>query len=150
MPVNEASAQPRPVLVAVPGRVLTPHAVAWLVLRRAEKRRAENKTLLADLRRQAPELDETVALAEASIGLVRDRAPARLASWLKQAGESGARRLRGFAKRLSADYDAVHAAVSVSWSNGPVERQINRLKAIKRQIYGRAGLNLLEHRFLLA
>ena len=58
--------------------------------------------------------------------------------------------LQRFAKRLSADYDAVRAALMLDWSNGPVEGQINRLKTLKRQMYGRANLDLLERRFLLA
>jgi len=48
------------------------------------------------------------------------------------------------------DYDAVRAALTLAWSNGPVEGQINRLKTLKRQMYGRANLDLLERRFLLA
>jgi transposase len=44
----------------------------------------------------------------------------------------------------------VRAAVTLDWSNGPVEGQINRLKTIKRQMYGRANLDLLERRFLPA
>ena len=60
------------------------------------------------------------------------------------------RQLQSFAKHLSADYDAVRAAVELAWSNGQVEGQINRLKTIKRQMYGRAGLDLLGRRFLLA
>jgi transposase len=150
MPSGEAVAQPRPVLAAMPGRALTPQTAAWLVLRRTEKRNADDQALLADLRRHAPELDEAVALAEAFVGLVRDRAPDRLDPWLQQAGNSGVHQLRSFAKRLSADGDAVRAAVTLGWSNGPVEGQINRLKMIKRQMYGRAGLDLLEHRFLAA
>ena len=51
---------------------------------------------------------------------------------------------------MSADYDAVRAALMLDWSNGPVEGQINRLKTLKRQMYGRANLDLLERRFLLA
>ena len=58
--------------------------------------------------------------------------------------------LRRFARRLQADGDAVRAAVSLEWSNGQTEGQINRLKTLKRQMYGRAGLDLLERRFLLA
>ena len=150
VPGDGLPAQPRPALAVVPGRVLTPHTVAWLVLRRVEKRSAEDHELLADLRRHAPELDEAVALAEAFVGLIRDRAPDRLDPWLQRAGESSVRRLRGFAKRLSADYNAVHAAVSLAWSNDPTEGQINRLKTIKRQMYGRANLDLLGRRFLLA
>ncbi len=144
------AAHPRPVLVAASRRVLTPRTAAWLVLRRVEKRSAEDQALLAELRRHAPELDEAVAIAEAFTGLVRDRAPDRLDPWLQRAESSAVRQLRGFAKRLWADYDAVRAAVTLEWSSGQTEGQINRLKTIKRQMYGRAGLDLLGRRFLLA
>ena len=81
---------------------------------------------------------------------MRDRAPDRLDPWLTHAADGTVQRLRRFAKRLSADYDAVRAALTLAWSNGPVEGQISRLKALKRQMYGRANLDLLERRFLLA
>ena len=106
--------------------------------------------MLADLRRYDPELDEAITLAEAFIGRVRDPAPDRLDPWLNQAVRGTLRPLRSFAKRLSADFDAVHAAVELDWSNGPVEGHINRLKMLKRTMYGRAGLDLLGRRFLPA
>jgi transposase len=46
--------------------------------------------------------------------------------------------------------DAIQAAVGLPWSTGQVEGQINRLKMLKRQMYGRANLDLLAQRFLLA
>lgn len=46
------------------------------------------------------------------------------------------------------DYDAVKASMTFPWSNGPVEGQINRLKMLKRQMYGRASLDLLSRRFI--
>jgi transposase len=55
-----------------------------------------------------------------------------------------------FAQSLQEDYDAVKAGVTLSTNNGPVEGQINRLKMLKRQMYGRAGIDLLSRRFLLA
>jgi transposase len=68
---RSASAKPRPVLVAVsPCRELTPRTAAWAVLRRAERRSTEDQTVLADLRRSDPELDEVIALAETFIDLV--------------------------------------------------------------------------------
>ena len=150
-PGDAAPARSLPVPVAVtPCRELTPRRAAWTVLRRAERRSAQDSDVLAELRRYAPELDEAVTLAEAFIGLVRDRAPDRLDPWLKQALRSTLPPLRRFAKHLSADYDAVRAAVTLDWSNGPVEGQINRLKMLKRTMYGRAGLDLLGRRFLLA
>ena len=51
---------------------------------------------------------------------------------------------------LLLDYDAVKAGMTLEWSNGPVEGQINRLKMLKRQMYGRASLELLSRRFLWA
>jgi transposase len=53
-----------------------------------------------------------------------------------------------FAYGLKKDLSAVSAAVETSWSTGQVEGQINRLKMIKRQMYGRAGLELLRARVL--
>jgi len=150
VPGRERPRQSPPVLAAVPRRMLTPRTAAWLVLRRAEKRSKEDQALLACMRRQTPDLEAAVGLAEAFTGLVRDRAPDRLDPWLKRAADSAVQQLQRFAKRLSADYDAVRAALMLAWSNGPVEGQINRLKSLKRQMYGRASLDLLERRFLLA
>jgi len=83
-------------------------------------------------------------------GLVRDRAPERLDPSLQQAQDGVIPALRRFAKRLSADYAAVRAAVMLAWSNGPAGGQISRLKSTKRQMYSRAELDLLKRRFLLA
>jgi transposase len=58
--------------------------------------------------------------------------------------------LVGFALRLGEDCEAVKAGVTLEWSNGQVEGQINRLKMLKRQMYGRAKLDLLSQRVLLA
>jgi transposase len=140
----------RPMLVAAVRRVWTPRTAAWLVLRRVEKRSAADQEWLAELRRHASELDEAVALAEEFTGLLRERAPDRLDPWLRRAESSTVRQLRSFAHRLGADYEAVRAAVTLDWNNGQTEGQINRLKTIKRQMYGRAGLDLLGRRFLLA
>ena len=125
---------PRPVLVAAVRPVLTSRTAAWLVLRRTEKRSADDRALLADLRQHAPELNEAVALAEEFTGLIRDHAPDRLDPWLKRARDSTIRQLQSFAKRLGDDYAAVRAAVMLAWSNGQTEGQVNRLKTIKRQM----------------
>jgi len=58
--------------------------------------------------------------------------------------------LVNFAQGLIYDYDAVKSGMTLSWNNGPVEGQINRLKMLKRQMYGRASLELLTRRFLWA
>ena len=143
-------AKPGPPRVAAPKRVLPPRTAAWAVLRRPERRGREDRALLAGLRRHSPDLDAAVELAEAFAALVRGREVERLEAWLRAAQDGPVAALRRFAKRLHTDGDAVRAAVSLDWSNGQTEGQINRLKALKRQMYGRAGLDLLERRFLLA
>ncbi len=110
----------------------------------------ESQALLSGVRGRSPVLNEAVELAEAFIALVRGRKAAQLDTWLQKAEHSAVPPLQRFAKRLRADHEAVHAALSLDWSNGQTEGQINRLKTIKRQMYGRAGLDLLERRFLLA
>ncbi len=141
--------QPQPVLVPALRPVLTSRTAAWLVLRRASKRSLDDQALLAGLRQHAPELEEAVALAEEFTGMVGDHAPDRLAPWLQRAGNSTVRQLQGFAKRLRADHNAVCAGVALAWSNGQTEGQVNRLKTLRRQMYGRANLDLLGRKFLL-
>jgi transposase len=74
--------------------------------------------------------------------------PADVPGWLLQAEPSGVPELRGFARGLRQDEEAVLAAFRLPWSQGQVEGQINRLKALKRSRYGRASLDLLSIRFL--
>jgi transposase len=67
---------------------------------------------------------------------------------LARARNSKAPEIRRFAVSLAADLPAVRAAFESSWSSGQVEGQINRLKFLKRQMYGRAKLDLLRARVL--
>ncbi len=72
----------------------------------------------------------------------------KLTEWLKNAEESKIRAISGFANKLKDDLDAVTNGVTYQWSNGQVEGQVNRLKMLKRQMYGRASHELLKKRFL--
>jgi transposase len=69
-------------------------------------------------------------------------------AWLKRVAASGVEDLRRWADGLLADEGAVRNALSSPWSNGQVEGQVNRLKTIKRQMYGRAKFDLLRARVL--
>lgn len=73
----------------------------------------------------------------------------QLDPWIEKAKTSGIVALENFAAGLKNDYDAVKAAVSLKWSNGQVEGQVNRLKTIKRQMYGCASFHLLRKRVLV-
>jgi transposase len=78
--------------------------------------------------------------------MVRKQVAVPLAEWVARAEGSGCAELRSFAAGLRLDEAAVAAALTESWSNGPVEGQVNRLKSIKRSMYGRAGWELLRAR----
>lgn len=78
----------------------------------------------------------------------KPRTVTALHCWLDRARASGIALIRNFAYQLRQDILAVEAAVTEKWSNGPVEGQVNRLKTIKRQMYGRAGVELLRARLI--
>lgn len=80
--------------------------------------------------------------------LLTNRQADGLLAWLERAGRSSLEPIRGFAANLRRDLEAVIHALTLPWSNGPVEGHINRLKLLKRQMYGRAGIELLKRRFL--
>lgn len=94
-----------------------------------------------------PKLRAAAEHVRAFAELVRQDDPAGLTPWLDMAAARG---LRGFATGLRQDEDAVRAAIAQPWSNGLVEGQVNRLKLIKRSMYGRAKFDLLRQRVLCA
>jgi transposase len=82
--------------------------------------------------------------------MVRERRVEEFGDWIAFARDSRLPYLKDFALRLLSDRAAVVAALSQEWSNGQVEGQVNRLKLLKRQMYGRAGFELLRTRVLAA
>src|SRR4051794_40355337 len=76
------------------------------------------------------------------------RSTAALHRWLDRAQASGIGRIQAFVEQLRRDVRAVDAAVTTPWSNGEVEGQGNRLKTLKRQMYGRASVELLRARLM--
>ena len=87
-------------------------------------------------------------LVQTFIEMFKKRQPTTLLPWLKAASESGFKALGSFADGLRKDINAVMASLILAWSNGQVEGQVNRLKFIKRQMYGRANFDLLRRRVL--
>ena len=78
----------------------------------------------------------------------RGRTSAKLEQWIDDAIHSGLVFLARFARVLRRDIDAVCNAIDLPWSNGQAEGQINRLKTIKRAMYGKAGPELLRARMM--
>jgi len=82
--------------------------------------------------------------------MVRERQGERLDAWVHAAATSGIAELRGFAYGLLRDKAAVRAGLTLPWSQGQTEGQVNRVKMLKRQMFGRAKHDLLRQRVLLA
>jgi len=122
--------------------------LTWSIIRRPDRREADEQLQLDRLLRVDPELNTVVTLAQDFAALLREQHAADLDAWLERARSSGLRAMRAFAISLGQDYAAVKAATSLPWSNGPTEGNINRLKMLKRQMYGRAKLDLLRQRVL--
>ena len=129
---------------------LTPRQATWLVFRHPDKTTESDASLLNRLRQLSPAVAETIALGQTFAHLLRSRCADRLEEWLTQAAQSTLRPFQRLAKSFRRDLDAIKAGLTLPWSTGPVEGHINRLKMVKRQMFGRAKLDLLASRFLAA
>ena len=116
--------------------------------RRPEKRKPPEQARLDIIRACNVELAAALDLADGFADLIRKRSSATLSEWLARGESSSDTDLRRFAEGIRRDEACVQAAVTERWSNGPVEGHVNRLKTIKRQMYGRAGFVLLRARVL--
>ncbi|MBM2405423.1 transposase, partial [Sulfitobacter pseudonitzschiae] len=94
-----------------------------------------------------PALATARELTDRFTDMVRNARENALAAWLDEAEDS---MLSSFARGLRSDQAAVAAALREPWSNGQTEGQINRLKTLKRQMYGRANIDLLKARLVAA
>ena len=98
---------------------------------------------VARIEAAVPDLAAASALVGRFVNMVRNGEHDDLDDWLRETEDS---LLASLARGLNADRHAVLAALREPWSNGQTEGQINKLKAFKRQMYGRAGLDLLRAR----
>ncbi|WP_373460993.1 transposase [Cupriavidus pinatubonensis] len=85
-----------------------------------------------------PVVGEVRSLAQEFHGLMHRRSVLHFDRWLKRLSCCDAEEMRRFAQSLRADLPAVRAAFTLQWSNGQTEGHVNRLKLLKRQMYGRA------------
>ncbi len=104
------------------------------------------KTALA----ACPELDALHSHIQAFAEIMTQHDGRRLHSWVEQVRADHLPSLHAFASGLEKDWDAVIAGLTLPWSSGPVEGIVNKIKLLKRQTYGRAGLALLRKRAMLA
>jgi transposase len=138
------AAKPKPI------RPPSPRQLSFDWVRRPEKRTVEAQARLDKIRAASPDLTTALDLADEFTALIRKRSSGTLGEWLTRAEASPCPEVRHFAEGIRRDESAVNAAVTLPWSNGPVEGHVNRLKTIKRQMYGRAGFTLLKARVVNA
>ncbi len=148
-PRRQGRRQQLPMVAEPASPPLTPRRAAWLVLRHTKKRTEDEAQQLTQLHARSAEMAEAIDLAQDFATLVRQRQPTQLEPWLTRATTSALEAMQRFASGLREDYEAVKAGVTLPWSSGPVEGHINRLKMLKRQMFGRAHLDLLSCRFVL-
>jgi hypothetical protein len=110
-----------------------------------------DKASLEAILAASPELTSVTVGVRAFAAIMNERRGRKLLEpWMTAAEATGEPALRSFATGLRADQDAVTNGLSLRWSSGSVEGHVNRIKMLKRQMYGRAGPDLLRRRVLLA
>jgi transposase len=123
-------------------------SVSFLMVSRPEKRSRVARLYLEQLCQINDEMAQLYELAMAFLTLVRERRGEDLNAWRSQAMSCGIDPLVRFAEGMQDDLAAIEAGLTLPWSNGVTEGQVNRLKLLKRQAYGRASVALLRQRML--
>ena len=131
-------------------KAVSPRALRWLLSRKREDLDQEEQSQLDQLLNLSPQVETIYTLLQGFLTMVRERKHQDLHSWMEQAVKSGIPEMRSFVNGIKRDYEAVHAALCLPWSQGITEGKVNKLKTLKRVMYGRAGFPLLRQRLLHA
>ena len=127
---------------------LSPRRAAWLFSTPSDELKPEQRYLLDAIQKVCSGAEVVYGLAQDFGQMIRNRRVDAFDDWLLNAKACAVGEFQRFSDSLKHDYVAVKAALEYAWSNGQVEGQINRLKSIKRQMYGRANFDLLRKRIL--
>ncbi|WP_165968403.1 transposase [Saccharopolyspora elongata] len=127
---------------------LTPRKVTAWIMRRPEDLDDDERQQLDAVLSRSEEVATTSRLAAEFTLLLRQHRGTELDTWSDQAEASSVREIRSFATTLRRDWDAVVAGLTLPHSNGPTKGNVNRLKLIKRAMFGRANFDLLRRRVL--
>ncbi|SDR59222.1 Transposase [Rhizobiales bacterium GAS113] len=132
----------------VTGHVISPIVAAALCIKPRGLLQPGQAAKVDALKSASPEFTAMRRLAMRFRGILRSKDTERLDIWLTEAHQSGIYAVQRFVRTLRRDIDAVRNALTERWSNGQTEGQINRLKTLKRAMYGRASTELLRARML--
>ncbi|MGW3360959.1 ISL3 family transposase [Streptomyces bungoensis] len=144
--LHKKRTSPRPVTARPP----SPRTVSGWILSRPEALTEPEQLQLKTVRAQCPELDALTRHVRSFATMLTDRRGQLLPVWLDAVRQDDLPSLHTLAAGIDRDIDAVTAGLTLPWSSGAVEGHVNRIKMLKRQMYGRAGFGLLRKRVLLA
>lgn len=122
-------------------------AMSWLLVRQHDKL-SENDVTILDHIQQHVTVGKAYSLAEQFGKMIREHLHEQLEDWIVACEKSVIPDLANFATGLRKDFDAIFSALKTGWSNGQTEGQVNRLKMIKRSMYGHASFKLLRLKVL--
>jgi transposase len=145
LPFREAGAAPP----AVPGPPKARDLASW-ILADPGNLDDEEKAKLAQARERCPHLDALAGHVTEFAKILTGLHGGRLGDWITAVEADDQPDLHSFIRGIKHDYDAVLNGLTKTWNSGVVEGNVNRLKMLKRQMYGRAGFPLLRKRVLLA
>ncbi|MFD5877653.1 hypothetical protein [Streptomyces yangpuensis] len=109
----------------------------------------EDRAALREVLARCPELDRAAGHVRNVGEILADRLGSTLPTWIDAVDAGQPPGLTGFALHLFRDLDAVTAGLTLDGSPGSIEGAVNRIKKIERQLYGRAGFELLRKMILL-
>ncbi|MFF4429752.1 ISL3 family transposase [Streptomyces sp. NPDC001513] len=144
--LHKKRTSPRPVTARPP----SPRAVAGWILRHPDTLTESEQLQLKNVRTHCPELDALTRHVRSFAAMLTGRQGERLPDWLDAVRQDDLPSLHTLAAGIDRDRDAVIAGLTLPWSSGVVEGHVNRIKMLKRQMFGRAGFDLLRKRVLLA
>ncbi|WP_328493486.1 transposase [Streptomyces sp. NBC_00414] len=144
--LHKKRTSPRPVIARPP----SPRTVAGWVLRRPETLTESEQLQLKTVRTHCPELDALTRHVRSFAVMLTERQGERLLDWLDAVRQDDLPSLHTLAAGIDRDLDAVITGLTLPWSSGAVEGHVNRIKMLKRQMFGRAGFQLLCAGVLLA
>jgi transposase len=145
-PLREAApAAPQPIRPAVP----KPRHITRWIMTDPQHLTLDEHTQLADVLARCPELQAVASHVRDFADLMNKHHGDRLPDWMQRVQADNLPALHSLVTGLRRDLDAVTTGLTMIWSSGPVEGAVNRIKTIKRSMYGRAGFDLLRRRILL-
>ncbi len=134
--------------IKVPLPVPSVEQVSWWIILESDKLKPDEKEFIESLTEVSDQVRELSSFSHEFVKIIKEKDENLFADWLRQAQNSQVKEIKNFALGIGKDEESVRQAVISEWSNGQTEGQVNRLKTIKRQMYGRTNFDLLRARVL--